>query len=119
MYGKIISSKDMMPVSVAHVYMYIDDQMAVSLFKSWKNPVYISERDEGIFSFFPMPIEARPPFKKVSFCIKITINSDGADYDKAFSYEVSPVLINNLDINLHENVIQLEDIYIPNKSFLP
>lgn len=113
LYGKIISSRDMLPLSEGRVALKIDDGLSQSRYDLWKNPAEITPRDEGIFSFAPQPIEAQPPFQKRSFIFSITVSVSGKEYDYRFQVESVPVLLTSLEADVHENVMQLEDIYFP------
>ncbi len=112
-YGKIISSKLMLPVSEASVSLLIDNNTAVPMFELWKNPVEILPRDEGIFSFAPKPLSANPPYGKRNFVMTIRIDKTFDKYDKIFGYETVPSLPSDDENELYENVLQLEDIYVP------
>ncbi len=112
-YGKIISSKELLPLKEALVSLLIDNNIAQTLFELWKNPAEINPRDEGIFSFAPKPITALPPFEKKNFILSVRIKKNGEIFDKVFSFEARPSLFSEVASELSENVLQLEDIYVP------
>jgi competence protein ComFB len=112
-YGRIVSSKELLPLDEARVSLFIDNNTAETLFDFWKNPTEISPRDEGIFSFAPKPIIADPPFERKSFILSIRIEKGQEKYDKVFSYDSIPSLPMENYSELSENVLQLEDIYVP------
>ncbi|GEM_PF-1312243 len=112
-YGKIISSKDILPVTEALVLLLIDNIPALPMFELWKNPVEILPRDDGVFSFAPKPIIANPPFEKKNFIVTIKIEKAREMHEKKFGYEVMPSLLSDDNNELIENVLQLEDVYVP------
>jgi hypothetical protein len=112
-YGKIISSRALLPLSEARVTLLIDNYPAEPMFDLWKNPVEILLRDEGIFSFAPKPVSANPPYGKRNFTMTVRIEKMTEKYDKIFGYETAPSLPSDDANELNENVLQLEDIYVP------
>jgi len=111
-YGKIISARDLMPIENAVVTLLIDNEIAGNLFELWRNPTEIAPVDEGIFSFAPRPILAESSDKKRDFLITISIKYDSKNYEKVIHYEAEPSLLNVNLHDYHENVIQVEDIYV-------
>jgi hypothetical protein len=112
-YGRVISSKTLQPITKATVYLYINDILIESTFQLWKNPTEILPIDNGFFSFAPKPILATPPYEKRTFIIKINIQREDNVSDKIIFYDLSPSTLNNIKTDFHENVLQLEDIYVP------
>ncbi len=112
-YGKIISLKGLLPVDKAQVSLLVDNKLASTLYELWKNPAEIMPRDEGIFSFAPRPVIAVPPFEKKNFVMTVCIEKNRKKYDKIFSYETEPSLTAEDSSDFYENVLQLEDIYVP------
>lgn len=112
-YGKVISSKDFMPLQNGEIYLFIENILSQSIFELWKNPAELLSRDEGIFSFAPKPYLAKPPLAKKTFTFSIVIKSGEHSFDKTVYYDAAPALLNNIEIDFHENVLQLEDIYVP------
>lgn len=113
MYGKIISSKTLTPLQEGKVTLYINDIVVENLFELWKNPTEILPIDGGIFSFAPKPILADPPYEKRRFVFKILIESKNNFYEKIIFYEILPSNLTNIKTDFHENVFQIEDIYVP------
>jgi competence protein ComFB len=111
-YGKVISSRTMMPVESADVTLKIDSRPAKNIFGLWKNPTEILPIDDGIFSFAPLPETANPPYEKRTFTLELIVQVDGKKHNKIFHYETEPELLYNLENDFHENILQLEDIYI-------
>jgi hypothetical protein len=111
-YGKIISSRSLMPVEDAKVTLYIDGKITKGLYADWSNPLDIDKNDSGIFSFAPTPEMATPPYKPKTFQIKIVIEAGETTDEKFCTYECSPVFLQNIDMDFNENILQLEDIYI-------
>ena len=83
------------------------------MYELWKNPVEILPRDEGIFSFAPEPVSANPPYQKRNFVFTLKIDNNSEKYDKVFGYETAPALPSEDANEMYENVLQLEDIYVP------
>lgn len=113
MYGKVISSRTLQPIKYAQVYLYINEILAENIFQLWKNPTEILPIDSGIFSFAPKPLPATPPFEKRSFVFRINIKSEEKEYDKVIFYELQPSHLKEIKTDFHENILQLEDIYVP------
>lgn len=111
-YGKVISSRTMMPVESAEVTLQIDSSPAKNIFGLWKNPTEILPIDDGIFSFAPLPEVATAPYEKRVFTLELIVKVDGKKHNKIFHYETEPELLYNLENDFHENILQLEDIYI-------
>lgn len=111
-YGKVISSRTMMPVEKANVTLHIDTKPAKNIFGLWKNPTEILPIDDGIFSFAPLPEVAVPPYEKRTFTLELVIDINGKKHNKIYHYDAEPELLYNLENDFHENILQLEDIYI-------
>lgn len=111
-YGKILSSRNLMPVGNAVVTLNINGQPARNLFGLWKNPTEILPQDEGIFSFAPLPETAEPPYDRKVFALELAIEIDGRRFNKILSYESQPAPLYNLENDFHENILQVEDIYV-------
>ncbi|MGC8765135.1 MAG: late competence development ComFB family protein [Brevinematia bacterium] len=112
-YGRVISSKKLTPLESAVVSLYINEVLVESLFQLWRNPTEILPIDNGIFSFAPKPILASPPYEKRNFVLKINIQSGEGNYEKVFFLNLKPSPLTNIKTDFHENVLQVEDIYVP------
>ena len=112
-YGRVVSSKSLLPLTDAKITLYIDDTPASLLYSDWNNPLLIKKEDEGIFVFAPNPIAATPPFEARSFQITFQIKKGQEHFKKIISYETQPVFIQNLEIDFSENIMQVKDIYVP------
>ncbi len=113
LYGKIISSQTYLPLESADVTLYLDSNVADSLFEDWKNPLNISKQDNGIYTFAPFPVKAQAPFSPRSFTLKIVVKKGEKEFEKTVQYEAVPIILQNMELDFHENVMPLEDIYVP------
>lgn len=111
-YGKILSSRTLMPVEKAEVTLLINSKAAKNIFGLWKNPTEVLPMDDGVFSFAPLPETATPPYRKNVFHVELIIKVDGKKFSKILSIELQPALLYNLENDFHENILQVEDIYI-------
>ena len=116
LYGKVVSATTMCPVVDVDVSLYIDSKIADSVFQSWNNPVKIKNIDEGIYSFAPKPLVATPPFKAKSFLFNIIVMKNGQKHEKIFPYECTPSIVTSGSLDIFENVLQVEDIYVKFKG---
>ncbi len=111
-YGKLISSKTLLPLNGVKVSFYVDNKLAKLVFQDWKNPCRIDADDEGFFSFAPFPVKAEAPFEPKVFQLKLEVQRGDQKEENFVSYESSPSFIQNVDLDFNENVLQLEDIYV-------
>ena len=116
LYGKVVSASTMCPIVDVDVYLYIDSELADSIFQSWNNPVKIKNIDEGIYSFAPKPLVATPPFTTKSFLFDIVVIKGSQKHEKIFPYECTPSIITAGAMDIFENVLQVEDIYVKFKG---
>ena len=112
-YGRVISSKSLLPIKSAKITLLIDDKKAPRLFSDWNNPLIIKPEDDGIFTFAPYPFVATPPFETRSFQITFLIENERGHFSKTINYETQPVFIQNIEMDFSENMKQIEDIYVP------
>lgn len=111
-YGKLISSKTLLPIECCSLSLYVEGQLTKQVFQDWDNPCQIEAKDEGFFSFAPAPIKAVPPFENKNFQLKLVIEKNGQKEEKFVNYESHPTFIQNMELDFNENILQLEDIYV-------
>ncbi len=112
-YGRVLSLKTLTPIQEGMVSLYINEILVESLFQLWKNPTEILPIDNGVYSFAPKPVLAHSPYEKRTFVLKINIQSHENNYEKVFFYDITPSPLTNIKTDFHENVLQIEDIYVP------
>ncbi len=112
-YGKIISSISFMYLETAKVTLLIDSQIAQSLYSDMDNPVELIPDDRGIYSFAPKPARAEKESEKKLFILTILIQKEGREYKKILTYETESVLGDAVLFNYQENILSIEDIYVP------
>jgi hypothetical protein len=111
-YGKVISSRTFMFLDQAEISLWLDGQL-LEMFNGWANPLGIQPRDEGIYSFFPRPVPAENRTGTRDFHLRVLAVQGGKIHEKFFDYEASPGFISDVHIDFFENVLQLEDLYVP------
>ena len=111
-YGKILSSRTLMPVEKAEVTLLINSKAAKNIFGLWKNPTEVLPMDDGVFSFAPLPETATPPYRKNVFHVELIIKVDGKKFSKILSIELQPTLLYNLENDFHKNILQVKNVYI-------
>ncbi len=62
-YGKIISSVSFVYLESAKLTLFIDSQIAESLFSDMENPLVLIPEDRGIYLFAPKPIHTEKEFE--------------------------------------------------------
>lgn len=111
-YGRIISSRTLMPVENAKLSLYIDSNLAELLYSDWSNPLEIHTEDNGVFSFAPKPLEVIPPFEPKTFHIKILVEAGEITDEKFVMFEADPMFLHNIDMDFNENILEIGDFYI-------
>ncbi len=112
-YGKIISSRSLLPLESGQVKLLINSEEAKSLYSDWDNPLQIKPDDNGIFTFAPFPVQATAPFSTREFKFKLLITRGELLYEKFLTYSSHPVFLQSLELDFNENILQVEDIYVP------
>lgn len=111
--GKIISSVSFMYLESGTITLLINSQATPSRFSDMNNPLEMTPEDKGIFSFAPKPIRAEKVLDKKQFIITLIIQQGDNKYEKIIPYEVESELGDNLHMHFDENIIQIDDIYVP------
>ena len=114
--GRVIDSLTFTPIVDAEVELfYKENNQSVEMFnKTWDNPLRIIDKMEGVFTFWPAPIESeKPECKEFSFILKI-YKENYEDLAKSFSIKIRAINEINKIIK-KENIFYLDDIYIYTK----
>lgn len=114
--GRIIDSADLSPIKDAKVELcYKENGQKVEMFNNaWENPLIIIDKMEGLFTFWPAPLQTDKQEDK-EFCFILKIFKDNyEDLVKSFSIRIQAINEINKIIK-KENIFYLNDIYIYTK----
>lgn len=111
-YGKIISSRSLLPLRQGEIELFINGNTARSLYADWNNPLELKPDDNGIYTFAPFPEKAQAPFSTREFKLHLLVSSQGQSFEKYLSYSCHPVFLQSMELDFNENILQVEDIYV-------
>ena len=113
--GKIIDGKTFEPVSDAEARLLLDGSLVNMTSEMTQNPVRITKHTNGIFIFWPYPVEAEKENDKKTFTYKLRVNHpDYEEYIKLIDLTVSSSDTFQDSIHL-QNKVNLEEIYLFSK----
>jgi len=110
--GKVIDSLTLAPISDAKIELCYTDNKIVEMFnKTWDNPIELIDKMEGIFTFWPAPLQTEKlEDKDFDFILKI-YKKGYENLTKSFSIKIKSKNEINKVIK-KENIFYLPDIYL-------
>jgi competence protein ComFB len=110
--GRLFDGVSFKPVENAFIELYEGGTLVTMMDINWTNPYHLVKSNNGIFTFWPMPIKTDKAGEKRNFTLKIHAKSEGfEDITRYMEFDLTSEETPMYYLS-KEEIIRLPDIYI-------